>query len=279
MSDDFPFPLPVPSDIADAVSRLAGRFPNRVSPGLHWFASLPSTNDYADRLADRGAPDGTAVIAEQQTAGRGRLGRAWFSPAGAGLYVSVVVRFDERGPEGLRHGMNAAALVTLGAGIAFADAVRTCTHLPVEIKWPNDLVVERRKLAGVLTEASGSRDPGYAVVGVGINLRTASYPPGIADRATSIEAELGRSVDRAALLAECLAAFAERVSDLRSGNAAAILDRWRSLAPSSNGSCVEWTTPAGASSGMTRGIDDDGALLVDTGSGVERIIAGEVRWL
>jgi BirA family biotin operon repressor/biotin-[acetyl-CoA-carboxylase] ligase len=278
MTVDSPVPLPVPADIAGALGRLADRFPGGVPPVVHYFASLPSTNDHADRLADRGVPAGTAVVAEQQTAGRGRLGRAWFSPPGAGLYVSVIVRFPptNRPTNGLPAGT--ASLIPLAAGVGFADGLRTCTHLPIDIKWPNDLVVDRRKLAGILTEASGSGDLRAAVVGVGINLRTAAYPTEIADRATSIETELGRPVERAAVLAECLAAFAGRIAELRSGNGAAILDRWRVLAPSSVGSRVEWASAAGTCSGVTQGIDDDGALLVATISGVERVVAGDVRW-
>ncbi len=279
MSADFPIPLPLPADIAAALARLAGRFPGGRPPVVHCFASLPSTNDHADRLAERGTPDGTAIVAEQQTAGRGRLGRAWFSPPGAGLYVSVVVQLAGAGQSIDEAGGRTPALVTLAAGVGFTEGVRTCTGLPIEIKWPNDLVVSRRKLAGILTEASGRGDLRYAVVGVGINLRTAAYPRDIADRATSIEAELGRPVERGTLLAECLAAFAERGAELRKGDADAILRRWRALAPSSTGATVEWTTPAGTCSGITCGIDGDGALLVQTGSRVERILAGEVRWL
>ena len=154
---------------------------------LEYYADAGSTNDLAAALADAGAPEGTAVVASAQSRGRGRLGRRWFSPPGAGLYVSVVVR---------RSGL--APLLTLAGGVAVAEGIRRATALPVELKWPNDVIVpgprgSRRKLAGILAEASSSRAQlQYVVLGYGINLRTAAYPPEVSGRATSIEAELGR---------------------------------------------------------------------------------------
>ncbi len=268
--DDIAGPTPLPTDIADALARAATRLPG--SPPVFYYASVASTNDTAARLAERGAADGTAVVGELQTAGRGRLGRSWYSPPGAGLYVSVVFRPTA----------SAALLppmITLAAGVALADAVRVCTHLPVEIKWPNDLVIGRRKLAGILTEAPGAERLAYAIVGFGINLRPAAYPPDIGDRATSIESELGRPIERGPLLAECLASLAAWHDALRAGRGASILERWRALAPSCQGTTVEWTARHGTATGVTSGIDEDGALLVRTSGGTERIIAGEIRWM
>lgn len=243
---------------------------------LRWIPSVASTNDVAMTLATSGAPEGTTVFAEQQTAGRGRRGRSWFSPPGAGLYVSTVLR-----PAGSDTLPPAVTLLTLTAGVALAEGVRTATGLPVDIKWPNDLVLERRKLAGILAEAVSGPTSGLQaiVLGFGINIRSAAYPPEIADRATSLEAELGRPVDRGLVLAEALASLASRYEDLREGRFDAILAAWRALAPSSRGATVEWTTPAGARQGRTDGIDDSGALLVRTGSAIERIVAGELRWI
>jgi len=279
MADDFPSPIGIPDDVAEALEPV--RFGAGAAQVLY-FASVTSTNDVAARLADRGAPDGTTVVAELQTAGRGRLGRAWYSPPGAGLYASVVLR-PEIGPGSISdpggRDRSSLSLVTLAAGVALAEAVRRCTHLPVEIKWPNDLVVGCRKLAGILTEASGSDGIDYLILGFGINLRPAAYPPGLADRATSIEVELGRAVERGRLLAECLASVAAWNDALRAGKAERILERWQSLAPSSRGARVEWAAQAGIASGVTEGIDRDGGLLVRTDDRLERIIAGEVRWL
>jgi BirA family biotin operon repressor/biotin-[acetyl-CoA-carboxylase] ligase len=175
--------------------------------------------------------------------------------------------------------------LTLAGGVAAADGITNATALPVEIKWPNDVVVrggggERpRKLAGVLAEAnSGADGLDYVVVGIGINLRTASYPPELGDRATSIETELGRPVDRGALLAELLCAFAYHVTHVAAHGPAPLLARWRALAPSATGARVECDVAGLRESGVAMGIAEDGALLVRIGNRVERVISGEVLW-
>jgi BirA family biotin operon repressor/biotin-[acetyl-CoA-carboxylase] ligase len=265
-------PDAVPAEFASALLATASRrgvFGNRVL----YFHEVGSTNDEATRLADAGAPEGTTVVAGTQHAGRGRFGRSWFSPPGAGLYVSVVIR-DRR----------AAPLLTLAGGVAIADSLRTLTGLPVEIKWPNDIVVDaglgrRRKLAGILAEGtSGADGLQHVVLGFGINILRAAYPPGITAAATSLETELGRSVSAGTILAECLAAIAERIKQLSGGQPDRVLSRWAELAPSSRGTRVEWETPAGGRIGLTAGIDPDGALLVRTVAGVERIVSGTVHW-
>jgi BirA family biotin operon repressor/biotin-[acetyl-CoA-carboxylase] ligase len=240
---------------------------------LHYFTEVGSTNDEAARLAEAGALEGTTVVASTQTAGRGRLGRTWFSPAGAGLYASVVVR-DRR----------VAPLLTLAGGVALAEGIAAATGLPVEIKWPNDIVIDaglgrRRKLAGILAEASsGAEGLQYVVVGFGINLLPAAYPHALAQRATSLAAELGRPVDAGQVLAECLAALASRVTDLARGDSRRVISRWEQLSPSSRGSRVEYETVSGWIAGVSAGISEDGALRVRTSSGVEAIRSGQVKW-
>src|SRR5688572_22164474 len=176
---------PLPAEIAAALNATADRRGPFGEPA-YFFSETTSTNDVAAALAERGAPEGATVIACAQSLGRGRFGRKWFSPPGAGLYISVVFR-DPR----------VVPLLTLAGGVAAADGIRAATGLPVSLKWPNDVIVEggvarggvkSRKLAGVLAEASSAVDGVHHVVlGVGINLRPAAYPPEIADRATSIE--------------------------------------------------------------------------------------------
>lgn len=264
---------PVPADLAEA---LAASAPHRGSFGdpLYFFSETDSTNDVAQSLAEHGAPEGATVVASGQTAGRGRLGRTWFSPQGAGLYVSLVCR-----------NQSAAPLITLAGGVAVADGIRSATGLPVQIKWPNDVVVTgggaagRRKLAGILAEASTSADGlQYVILGFGINMRPAAYPPELAGRATSIETELGRAPERGMVLTETLARFSAMFERLAAGDAHAVLARWRQLSPSSKGARVEWDTPAGTRAGVSEGLADDGALLVRAGGRVERIISGELRW-
>jgi BirA family biotin operon repressor/biotin-[acetyl-CoA-carboxylase] ligase len=173
----------------------------------------------------------------------------------------------------------ATALVTLAAGVALAEAIETATGLRPDIKWPNDLLVGRRKVAGILAEgvAGPSRTIASIVVGYGINVGPMAFAPELGDRATSLEREISHPVDRAMLCAETLAAVAARYQDLLEGRFDAILDSWRGRAPGSRGARVTWDTPSGQQSGITAGIDDHGALLVRAGERVERLL-GEVSW-
>jgi len=271
-----------PADIADALAASRDSRGGFGAP-LFYFPTIGSTNDVAARLAAGGAPEGTTVAAEAQSSGRGRLGRTWFSPQGAGLYVSIVIRPDAGG-RGRQGGAASApslpAVLTLASGVALADAIRESTGLQAEIKWPNDIVCGRRKLAGILAEASAQgADLEYVILGFGVNIRPVTYPPDVALRATSIEAELGRPVDRGLLLARALAHVSACREILRSGGIGGLLDRWRRLSPGAVGARVEWRVPGGTVSGRTAGLDHDGALLVNRGGRIERVVAGEVIWL
>jgi BirA family biotin operon repressor/biotin-[acetyl-CoA-carboxylase] ligase len=231
--------------------------------------------DVASEAAESGAPEGLVIVAEEQTAGRGRRGRIWSSPAGAGLYVSLVFR-----PPLETLAAPLLSMLTLAAGVAVRGAITQATGLTPELKWPNDIVVERRKLAGILAEGVGIGTSSQTVVlGIGVNVSRASHHGEIADRATSLEAELGRPIERELLLEELLVHLPDAYDRLRRSGAGDILRSWRHAAPSAIGSAVEWTTPDGVRRGTTAGIDDDGALLVRTAAGTERIVAGEVRWL
>ena len=266
---------PLPQDIADALRRAASRLGSLAQP-IHYFTDVTSTNDIAARLAERGAPEGTTVMASAQTAGRGRLRRTWHSPPGAGLYVSVVFRNPRLAP-----------MLTLAGGVAVTEGIRLAAALPVEIKWPNDVVIRdgasrqrRLKLAGILAEASsGSDGIEHVILGMGINVRSSPLPNELAAIATCIDRELGRPADSAAILAETLASLNALVQRLASGDREIVLSRWRALAPSALGSTVEWERGTIPTRGTTLGIDDEGALLVRSGDVTERIVAGEVRWL
>jgi BirA family biotin operon repressor/biotin-[acetyl-CoA-carboxylase] ligase len=265
-----------PADVLLQLDRVRHRR-GAIGCRIHWLETTGSTNDVAAHLAQLGADEGTTVVADAQTSGRGRLGRVWFSPPGAGLYVSVVLR-PSNGAASNRE--QPASLLTLAAGVAIAEAVRAVTGLPAEIKWPNDVVIGRRKLAGVLAEAaSHGSDLQFVVLGFGINLQTAAYPGELRSRVTSIEAETSRPADRAVIFAEVLARMNERYGDLRAQRFDAILSAWRGLAPALPFAPVEWDSPNGTVRGRAEGIDADGALLVRVGDRLERVVAGEVRWL
>jgi BirA family biotin operon repressor/biotin-[acetyl-CoA-carboxylase] ligase len=276
----------LPPDLADALARSRNRLGVFASNVL-FFPTVESTNDVAagrspafrraegipgsptdERIALR---EGAVVIADEQTAGRGRRGHAWFSPPGSGLYVSVVLT-----PARARDPHRATRLLTLAAGVALAEAIESPSGLRIDLKWPNDLYVGRRKLGGLLAEAQ-QHSPDI-ILGYGINVRDAAYPSEITDRATSIESELGRAIDRYALLVETLASLSMRYEDLVAGRFDAILDAWRRRAPAARGARVRWTTAGGPRAGVTAGIDDEGALLVQVEEHIERIVGGEVIW-
>jgi BirA family biotin operon repressor/biotin-[acetyl-CoA-carboxylase] ligase len=262
----------LPPDLANALvaaePRLAG------FAHLRYVADVDSTNDVALELANAGAPEGTAVLADRQRAGRGRRGQSWFSPPGAGLYLSVVAR-----PDGAIEGLS---LLTLAAGVAVAEAVLAMTALPVELKWPNDLVIGRpwRKLGGILCESAGAGARVDAVViGVGLNVRQAAWPPELADRATSLEAELGRPFGRSDLVVELLARLREALDRLRAGERDWVSRDWRRFGRAGfGGAPVRWTDPQGVHHGLARDIDADGALVVEAGGVLERLVAGDVVW-
>ena len=256
---------PLPPEFAEAIERARPRLAPLAAP-LVFYSTIGSTNDEAASIATEGA----VVVAEAQTAGRGRRGRTWFSPPGSGLYVSTVLaparaRIDPR---------RATTLLTLAAGVAIAEGIQASTGLDVNLKWPNDVYASGRKLAGILAEAL--RD--VVVLGYGINLTASSFPPDLRDRATSLEGRTGLLPDRARVLVETLAALASRYGDLLAGRFDAILDAWRVRAPAAVGARIRWTAGSIAQSGVTAGVGDDGALLVTTDAGPQRIVGGEVTW-
>lgn len=257
-----------PADVATAVGAAVDRL--GAFSNLRYADSIGSTNDAALALAAAGAPEGASVLADQQTAGRGRRGRSWSSPPGAGLYLSIIFR-DRDFPK-------APGLVTLGAGVAAATAIQAACGLPVRLKWPNDLVIgaEWRKLGGILCEAQGSD---ALVVGIGINLTAAAHPPDVSARATSVEGELGRSVDRASIIVEMLAGLRELAATLRAGSGATVVSGWRERAADGwRAAPVQWIDGERTVHAVAKDIDTDGGLIVERDGRLERVVAGEVLW-
>jgi BirA family biotin operon repressor/biotin-[acetyl-CoA-carboxylase] ligase len=219
-----------------------------------------STNERAKELALQAAPHGTLVTADEQTAGRGRQGRAWLAPAGKALLMSVVLR--DLG--------EAQAYLPLAAALAVCDACEESAQVSCAIKWPNDVWVDRRKLAGILVE--GRPQEGWAVLGIGLNVSTApgEFTEELRDIATSIAAAAGEAPAREELLALLLTALDSRLADPPSE----IVARWGER-DALRGESVSWQTGEGTAAG----IDDSGALLVDTPSGRVTLDAGEVHLL
>jgi BirA family biotin operon repressor/biotin-[acetyl-CoA-carboxylase] ligase len=245
---------------------------------LVYLPSTGSTNDVAKDLATQGAPEGTVVLADVQTAGRGRMSRRWVAPPGTCLLCSILFRPDLPPAQAQR--------LTMLCSLAAADAVKQVAELPVALKWPNDLIVQSpisnlqspawRKLAGVLTETgvTGQRLD-FLVVGVGINANVEPAAlPALAPDATSILAETGREVDRAVLLAALLAGVEARYARLRAGESPQV--EWAARL-ATLGQSVEVSTSEGSLAGVAEAVDEDGALLLRTPDGLRhRLLAGDV---
>jgi BirA family biotin operon repressor/biotin-[acetyl-CoA-carboxylase] ligase len=239
---------------------------------LHCYEELGSTNDRAKDLAEEGAEHGEIVVAEAQTAGRGRRGREWVSPARKNLYFSVVLR-PELPP-------SRAAELTLVASIAVCDAAR---HAGVEagIKWPNDLLASGKKLAGILTELAAEPDRvHWAVVGVGVNVNAGpeDFPEGLRGEATSLLIERGAPVPRALFAAACFTALEEWLDRHAEEGFGVIRDAWRERSVTL-GREVSVKSEGREIVGVAEDIDDHGALLVRGRAGLERILAGDVALL
>jgi BirA family biotin operon repressor/biotin-[acetyl-CoA-carboxylase] ligase len=195
---------------------------------LHVLDEAPSTNTVAMALAQSGAEDGTVVVADTQTAGRGRLGRPWFSPPGQNLYCSVLFRQTTQA-ERLSNWLSWIPLIT---AVAAVRAVQAAAGLQPLLKWPNDVLIRDRKLGGILCESgsSGTSDA-FVVVGIGLNVNQPpdTFPPDLRDLATSIAGEIGRPIDRASLLAALLAELEPSMETLRFDTSTDIIDDYAAL--------------------------------------------------
>lgn len=262
-----------PLDVGRIRRELTGRVVGR---RIEFFPEVASTNAALRELALGGAPEGTVVLADGQTAGRGRGGKPWFSPPGVNLYASVLVRPAVR-PAGI-------PLLAFAASLALADAVREL-GLPVAIKWPNDVLVRRRKVAGTLAEAAiDAERVEHVILGVGVNvnvthaaLRAALGTSALA--ATSLREALGQPVDRAAFAAAYLEALDEWLAIHRLQGPAPLVRAWRALDIVS-GRRVEVREGGETIEGRALGVDEEGRLCVaDHGGRVHALVTGEVRLL
>jgi BirA family biotin operon repressor/biotin-[acetyl-CoA-carboxylase] ligase len=239
---------------------------------LHWFEEVGSTNDVAKRLAEEGAAHGEVVVAEAQTAGRGRRGRSWSSPARRSVYLSAVLRPDLTPPR--------AAELTLLASVAVCEAARQA-GVQASIKWPNDVLAGGRKLAGILTELAADLDQvQWVVLGIGVNVNLAreDFPPELRDVATSLAIERGQRVPRALFAAAMLSALEEWLDRHAAEGFAPVREAWRAMSDTL-GRDVRVRTGDRGVEGLAEDIDASGALLVRTPAGIERILSGDVELL
>lgn len=253
----------------------------------HYYKSVDSTNEVVKREAVAHAEEGLVVIGEEQTAGKGRLGRRWESPKGESIYFSFLLRPDFPADH--------SAALTLVMGLSVAQAARELYALPVQIKWPNDVVISGKKICGILTEAqiaaelhrpdfaessqksSKNTKLDYVVIGTGINVNNTSFAPELSDRATSLRMELGREVPRAQVLARVLQKFHRNYEIYRKTfDLGGLLTDYNDLLVSLNRN-VRVEDPKEPYIGKSLGIDNSGCLLVELEDGtVRRVATGEV---
>lgn len=239
---------------------------------IHHFDTVESTNTLAKTMAAQGAPQGTVILADHQTGGRGRRGRSFHSPAGSGIYMSVILR-PNCPADKLMH-------LTCAAAVAMCCAVENATGHRPGIKWTNDLVFGKRKIAGILTELmfDGSGNVSCAVVGIGINCTQSAgdFPEEIRDIAASLEMVTGRPVDRAAVAAQMILAM-DNITRMRHDNKDEILDAYRKDCVTIGMDISLIRADGEVRYGKALDISSEGALIVDFGDGIPIAVnSGEV---
>jgi BirA family transcriptional regulator, biotin operon repressor / biotin---[acetyl-CoA-carboxylase] ligase len=236
---------------------------------LHYFL-VDSTNTVAMKLAARDVPHGTVVAAEEQTSGRGRLGRSWYSERSSGIYISVLLR-PALPP-------SAAPILTLMAGLAAHRAVVTTTRLTPDIRWPNDLLLNGRKLGGILTEMNAEMDRVHAVIlGIGINVNHTGMPPELRPVATSLRMEGGKVYSRVRLAASLLKQVELFYHMLLRDGSAAIVEQWAAASSFASGRRVRVSSKNEDRFGKTIALEANGALRVRFDDGAEEsLVSGEV---
>ena len=243
---------------------------NSFQPKILRYESVSSTNNEVAHLASCGAEEGTAVLADEQTAGRGRLRRTWSSPKGAGLYFSILLRpkiAPDRWP-----------LITLVTALAVSDALCKACGVQTDIKWPNDLLAGERKICGILAEVIETEIGRAIVLGIGINLTGEAYPQELVDRAVSVAEVAVRPVDREEVLAALLRALSRWYVKLQEPEGASTaISEWVSRSSYAQGKFVRVTNGDEILTGVTRGLETDGALRLETEAGVIKTIrSGDV---
>ncbi|WP_340386661.1 biotin--[acetyl-CoA-carboxylase] ligase [Paenibacillus sp. FSL E2-0151] len=237
------------------------------------LASTLSTQGDVLKLAEQGQAEGAVVIAEEQTGGRGRFGRQWFSPPGKGIWMSVLLRPDLP----LQH----TPQLTLLTGVAVCRAVRACSGADAGIKWPNDVLIDGRKVCGILLESTvEDHEVRYCIAGIGVdvNFDPEDYPEDLTTIATSLKMETGQSVDRTKLTAAILTELEQLYFLYQKEGFGVISALWEALSVSMNRE-ITVTNPHGIIEGKAIGLDPSGALIVEKHDGEHTlIISGEISW-
>ena len=261
--------LEVTSDILSSQSILPHILNTSLYDNIIVHKSLPSTNTIAKDLANNSAPNGTVIIAEQQTAGKGRLGRSFYSPHASGIYMSVVFRLDNP--------IEQSMLITSATAVAVCRAIKTVCNLDCQIKWVNDVYIDSKKVCGILTEASvnfESQQLDYIVVGIGINITTNDFPTELNDIATSLQDKLnGTIISRSQLIGEILNQLDVIIHDLKDKS---FLDEYKSLS-FILGSEINVITPTLTQKATALDFNELGHLIVKLEDGtLKTLSSGEI---
>jgi BirA family biotin operon repressor/biotin-[acetyl-CoA-carboxylase] ligase len=252
-------------------SSIENNQPGVVGCVIHYFEEVESTQNIARNLAAEGAAHGTAIIAETQSAGRGRMGRGWHSPPGVNLYTTIILR--------PKIPMAEVPRLSLVAGVAAAEALEDVAPGIVQLKWPNDVWLNGRKAGGIIAEAVTDRTQRLdsVLLGIGLNLNLAAddVPPEIRERAISVLIATGRRCDRVAVANSLFTRLNIRYDETVTTGFAAVRPAWERYS-GLTGKRVTVVDAGTREEGVVTGIDADGALLLDTTNGMRRIIAGDV---
>ncbi len=231
-----------------------------------WLRSTESTMKDAAKLAARDEPHGTVVVAEEQTAGIGRHGHTWHSPGNGGLYLSIILR--------LPFPPDVLPVLTMALGLAVACAVEEVCGVSCDLRWPNDLMLGGKKLAGIMVQAA---DRGALIAGIGVNVNQVAFPEDLRLIATSLRVETGREYPKEELLDRVVAESFKYAALLADIGKSQILNEFAARSSYARGKAVEVDDGRRVFAGVTAGLDENGFLMVETASGVETVMAGGVR--
>jgi BirA family biotin operon repressor/biotin-[acetyl-CoA-carboxylase] ligase len=254
--------------LLDTAALKKGLHTKKFGQKIFSFKTIDSTNNCARALAGCWAEEGTLVVAEEQTEGRGRLGRAWLASPNENLTFSLILR-----PELPAEALN---LLPLYAAVAVAEAVEKSTGIAVECKWPNDLLIQNKKVAGILLEGSLKEDAvEYVVIGIGLNVNQMIFPSDFAGRATSLRLASGAEIDRAGLLRSILRSLESHYLTIMKRGFSVILPLWLSRTRMINKN-ITVTQDGATLSGVVTGLSPEGALILKTNGTEKTLYAGDV---